>query len=439
MARTWKAASRQAPRHAQGKTPATLCTALDRVALHNFGGHADLSLDMGKITVLTGPTGSGKSAIFRALAVLKSALEGGWPGPASAASRASRKHAGAAAGGSTDLNAGVEVAGRRMVDSGRSGEIGTRFSYRMSLDRSLSPAGMDAAVDVWCGPPPAAGPGTVRLEQSLSQGVGRERVLGARDLGGPAAPACAGGQPASVMRAELEEGRAAGALDDMFGGDWYFGSLLGGLRRVPLPWAAPSGRHGGCRPPTGKVSSLLREIGPGRIVAGIAAGDSGSRAKHGQDVRGVHGAGAGAGHDTGRPTAVLAALAHSPRGSVVAVEEPEIHLDPAAQVGLAKIMVRQAVEEDKQIVFTTHSDHLLYPLLAYVEKKGHPLGPGDVAIHHFGGGGQGAASGARRLCINEHGQVRGGLEGFWDVDMRAMGEIVREGAGSGSRAAGGCA
>ena len=136
---------------------------------------------------------------------------------------------------------------------------------------------------------------------------------------------------------------------------------------------------------------------------------------------------------------MLAALAHSPRGSVVAVEEPEIHLDPAAQVGLAKIMVRQAVEEDKQIVFTTHSDHLLYPLLAYVEKKGHPLGPGDVAIYHFGGGGQGAASGARRLCISEHGQVRGGLEGFWDVDMRAMCEIVREGADHDSRAAGGCA
>ncbi len=156
-------------------------------------------------------------------------------------------------------------------------------------------------------------------------------------------------------------------------------------------------------------------------------------------MRRVPGTVTGTGPGTSRPRTVLAALAHSSRGSIVAIEEPEMHLDPAAQVALSKITVRQAVEEDRQVIFTTHSDHLLYPLLAYVEKKGHPLGPDDVAIHCFGADGRGEAAGAERLRINEYGQVRGGLGGFWDVDMRAMDEIVREGANPKAKASGSCA
>ena len=253
----------------------------------------------------------------------------------------------------------------------------------------------------------------------------------------------------------MEVAKRQGAFDDMFLEGWYFSSLLGGLRQVffsrgaasadgATPGAPPSddpkaaaqvGSRGGDGA-SGKVFELLKEIGLARAATFIptAVGRSnGNSTWPTSQVMPCEGAGAG------RPASVLAALAHSPRGSVLTVEEAEIHLDPAAQVGLAKIMVRQAVQEDKQILFTTHSDHLLYPLLAYVEKKGHPLGPEDVAIHCFEAGGQGEAACAERLRINEHGQVRGGLKGFWDVDMRAMDEIVHEGADAKAEAPSSCA
>ena len=49
-------------------------TAITHVSLRNFKGHASLDLDMGRITVLIGPTGSGKSTVLQALGMLHSAL-----------------------------------------------------------------------------------------------------------------------------------------------------------------------------------------------------------------------------------------------------------------------------------------------------------------------------------------------------------------------------
>ena len=77
------------------------------------------------------------------------------------------------------------------------------------------------------------------------------------------------------------------------------------------------------------------------------------------------------------------------------------------------------------MIFTTHSDHLLYPLLAYVEKEGFPLANSDVAMHYFSTDESGAVGAVERLAINKRGQIRGGLKGFWGTDAAAMDEILR--------------
>lgn len=51
-------------------------TRLTRTTLRNFGGHGSLDLDLGRITALIGPTGSGKSTVLRDLLVLRAALAG---------------------------------------------------------------------------------------------------------------------------------------------------------------------------------------------------------------------------------------------------------------------------------------------------------------------------------------------------------------------------
>ena len=180
---------------------------LDRVALHNFEGHADLSLDMGKITVLIGPTGSGKSSVLRALALLKCILGGRVPEPPGGAGRAPRQPA----GGDAERNSSVKVEGRRAVATCGNGEIDTRFSYRMAFDRFLYPTGADAAVDACCGQQ-AAGPDAVRLEHSLSHGVGRARVFGAAERGSQPVPARTDGLFTPRIRADLGGGKTAGGV-----------------------------------------------------------------------------------------------------------------------------------------------------------------------------------------------------------------------------------
>ena len=121
---------------------------------------------------------------------------------------------------------------------------------------------------------------------------------------------------------------------------------------------------------------------------------------------------------------MLATLADSPEGAIVTIEEPELHLDPAAQARLVGILVRQATEANKQIVLTTHSDHLLYPLLECVARAECPLAGGDVAMHYFNTDESGNAAGAERLPINERGQMPGGLRGFSYADGIAMSDIL---------------
>ena len=101
-----------------------------------------------------------------------------------------------------------------------------------------------------------------------------------------------------------------------------------------------------------------------------------------------------------------------------------MHLDPESQTRLAGAMVRLSVEEGKQIIFTCHSSHILYPLLGYVRKEGCSITNADLVINSFGTGEAGVADGAERLDINERGQVGGGLRGFWAANMKALDDLL---------------
>ena len=403
-------------------------TSIGRVALRNFGGHADLGIGLGRIAVLTGPTGSGKSAVLDALGLLRSALAGD-----ALALRGG--------GGDGGRPASVGVEGRKGIEAGAGAgppAVGTEFSCTVEFGGRLRRPGLDAAVSMALGSAPG-GAGTLRLEHS--HGGGGTAVHCAGVPGGVPAEARDGGTGglAPRVRADLAGHPAEGAFRAMFGGGEYFGSLLDDLWRVPLsravvpgvlspcPAAAAAGtapREGAQAEPSllgraardgrvrGRMSGMAEEIGIGRVVERYMSAEG--------DGSGTAGPDSGA----GGLARMLAALVCSPRGSVVAIEEPEAHLDPAAQARLVGVIVRQVVEDGKQVVFTTHSDHLLYPLLAYVKKEGCPLECGDVSMHYFEADEAGGPAGAERLDINEHGQIKGGLRGFWDADMKAMGELL---------------
>lgn len=103
------------------------------------------------------------------------------------------------------------------------------------------------------------------------------------------------------------------------------------------------------------------------------------------------------------------------------IEEPENHLHPKAQYELSKLFAKFANDQNKQLVLTTHSEHIVSGFLNLVAKK--ELKPEDVVIYYFEND-KGEAK-VRNLAINEFGQVDGGLPGFFEADVNELLEFLR--------------
>ena len=56
---------------------------------------------------------------------------------------------------------------------------------------------------------------------------------------------------------------------------------------------------------------------------------------------------------------MLVLLYYVPEGSIVLMEQPEIHLHPSAQSGLADVMLAVARGRNIQVIVESHSEHLL--------------------------------------------------------------------------------
>jgi predicted ATPase len=56
---------------------------------------------------------------------------------------------------------------------------------------------------------------------------------------------------------------------------------------------------------------------------------------------------------------VLTLCFYVPKGSTVILEQPEIHLHPAVQAGLADVLIEAAIARNIQIIVESHSEHLL--------------------------------------------------------------------------------
>ena len=109
-------------------------------------------------------------------------------------------------------------------------------------------------------------------------------------------------------------------------------------------------------------------------------------------------------------------------GSTVLIEEPEIHLHPKAQADLAEVMAETARAEDKQIIMTTHSEHIAGRLLTLVAEG--KLTTDDLAIYSFEKDDKGECT-ARELVVTELGQTEGGLTGFFDNNLAEMDRYVK--------------
>lgn len=119
---------------------------------------------------------------------------------------------------------------------------------------------------------------------------------------------------------------------------------------------------------------------------------------------------------------LLLQLVSANKGATVMIEEPEIHLHPKAQADLAEVLATEALAGDRQVIMTTHSEHITGRLLTLVAER--VLTPEDLAIYAFEKDAETGVCTAKPLKISGEGGVEGGIRDFFATNLAEMNRYV---------------
>ena len=117
----------------------------------------------------------------------------------------------------------------------------------------------------------------------------------------------------------------------------------------------------------------------------------------------------------------LVLLYYVPEGSTVLMEQPEIHLHPAVQGGLADLMLNVADVRNVQIIVESHSEHLMRRLQRRVAEQ--RARAEDVKLY-FVSSLRGDAH-ATDLRLNDCGEIENWPDSFFGDEMGEMAAIAR--------------
>lgn len=112
----------------------------------------------------------------------------------------------------------------------------------------------------------------------------------------------------------------------------------------------------------------------------------------------------------------MLAKIHRPEVESVLIEEPEVHLHPTVIRKFARVACRLAKEESKQLIFTTHSEQLLISLLACVAEG--ILAADDLCCYHVER--EGRKSVFERQAVSSDGRIEGGLAAFMTAELEDL-------------------
>lgn len=106
---------------------------------------------------------------------------------------------------------------------------------------------------------------------------------------------------------------------------------------------------------------------------------------------------------------VLVLLAYVPEGATVVLEQPELHLHPAVQAGLADIIIEASSVRRVQVIVESHSEHLLRRLQRRVAER--KIEANDIALYFCDY--QQGESRLDRLDLNLRGEISNWPAGFF--------------------------
>jgi hypothetical protein len=119
---------------------------------------------------------------------------------------------------------------------------------------------------------------------------------------------------------------------------------------------------------------------------------------------------------------VLERIANSPDESLIAIEEPEIHVHPKAQFRFGLLASEIVKEENKQLLLTTHSEHVTSGILTAV--KNGKLKPHEISLWFFER--KELQNTATQSEVDEKGKTKGALKSFLEATVEELSEYVKE-------------
>lgn len=126
---------------------------------------------------------------------------------------------------------------------------------------------------------------------------------------------------------------------------------------------------------------------------------------------------------------VLVLLAYVPEGSTVILEQPEIHLHPAVQSGLADVILEAALVRNVQVIVESHSEHILTRMQLRIAEQqlenGPPVSADDVRLWFIDQ--PGPVSQAHDLKINEFGEIANWPKDFFGDMLTETARITKAG------------
>ena len=126
---------------------------------------------------------------------------------------------------------------------------------------------------------------------------------------------------------------------------------------------------------------------------------------------------------------VLVLCFYAPRGSTLILEQPDIHLHPSVQAGLADVFIDAWKRHNVQILFESHSEHLLRRLQRRIAEEEIP--EDDIGLF-FCSTGDSGASNLSQLEVDEFGSIANWPKDFFGDqfgEIAAMSEACTEEAG----------
>jgi predicted ATPase len=120
---------------------------------------------------------------------------------------------------------------------------------------------------------------------------------------------------------------------------------------------------------------------------------------------------------------VLALCAYAAPGSTIILEQPELHLHPSVQAGLADVLIETATQRGVQIILESHSEHLLLRLQRRIAEG--TVSNDDVAMYFCRL--ENGASVADKLDVDEWGGIRNWPDDFFGDSFGETEKRVRAG------------